>query len=220
MANKGGSGDDETFILPGNSGLRGTQQQTRFAGTQAGRTAGTVANGPIDPFETVLMPTARNNAAAPVTAPLAEVPAGGMVRHTEVIFPGALQKDQAQKVGINPAVGLLVVTAGPGKGSICPIYYGNNSIGRDSSQSVRLDFGDATISAQEQAFIRYDHEERKFLFIPNLSKTNVVAVNSDKPTMAVELRAWDEIKVGQTRLRFVPICGSHFDFDWSDVAEQ
>ncbi len=40
-----------------------------------------------------------------------------------------------------------------------------------------LDFGDETISSEEQAFIRYDSVDRSFLFVPNLARTNIVAVN-------------------------------------------
>ena len=138
---------------------------------------------------------------------------------TQVIRPdqsGLAPGDQRNS--INAIVGLLVVTGGPGKGSHRSLYYGNNSIGRDHNQTVSLDFGDTSISAQEQAFIRYDYEGRKFLFVPNLSKTNVVSVNSEKPTMAVELKPWDEIKMGQTKLRFLPVCGTHFD--WGDIVDQ
>ncbi len=115
-----------------------------------------------------------------------------------------------------PVVAWLVIVQGPGLGSFKPIYEGNNTIGRASNQHIQLDFGDETISAEEQAFIRYDPQERSYLFIPNLSKTNVVSLNEDKPTSAVELKSMDIITMGQTRMAFVPFCGN--EFDWSDIA--
>ena len=79
------------------------------------------------------------------------------------------------------------------------------------------DFGDDTISSEEQAYIRYDSAERSFLFVPNLAKTNVVSVNEKRPTVAVELAHMDVITIGRTQVVFVPFCGP--DFDWAELAE-
>ena len=118
---------------------------------------------------------------------------------------------------IDPVVGWLVVVGGPGMGSYRPIFEGNNALGRSPKQRIPLDFGDDAISSEEQAYIRYDSAVRSFLFVPNLAKTNVVSVNDQRPTAAVELTAMDVITVGRTQLVFVPFCGP--DFDWSELAE-
>lgn len=117
----------------------------------------------------------------------------------------------------DPVVGWLVVVGGAGLGAFRPIYEGNNAIGRSRSQRIPLDFGDETISSEEQAYIRYDSVDRSFLFVPNLSKTNIVAVNDKKPTGAVKLDMMDVIRMGQTQLAFVPFCGEAFD--WSELSE-
>ena len=117
----------------------------------------------------------------------------------------------------DPVVGWLVVIGGPGLGAFRPIHEGNNAIGRNASQRIPLDFGDNTISAEEQAYIRYDSMDRSFLFVPNLSKTNVVSVNNKRPTAAVKLEVMDVIGMGRTQLAFVPFCGE--EFDWSELAE-
>jgi hypothetical protein len=117
----------------------------------------------------------------------------------------------------DPVVGWLVVVGGLGLGAFRPIYEGNNAIGRSAAQRIPIDFGDNTISAEEQAYIRYDSMDRSFLFVPNLAKTNVVAVNNKKPTGAVKLEPMDMITMGRTQLAFVPFCGE--DFDWSELAE-
>jgi len=117
----------------------------------------------------------------------------------------------------DPVVGWLVVIGGPGLGAFRPIYEGNNAIGRSPTQRVPIDFGDTSISAEEQAYIRYDSMDRSFLFVPNLAKTNVVAVNNKKPTGAIKLELMDMITMGRTQLAFVPFCGE--DFDWSELAE-
>jgi hypothetical protein len=53
--------------------------------------------------------------------------------------------------------------------------------------------------------------------VPNLAKTNVVAVNNKRPTGAVKLELMDVISVGRTQLAFVPFCSE--EFDWSELAE-
>jgi hypothetical protein len=116
----------------------------------------------------------------------------------------------------DPVVGWLVVVGGLGLGAFRPIYEGNNAIGRNAMQRIAIDFGDDTISAEEQAYIRYDSMDRSFLFVPNLAKTNIVAVNNNRPTSAVKLQAMDMITMGRTQLAFVPFCGE--DFDWSELA--
>ena len=113
----------------------------------------------------------------------------------------------------DPVVGWLVVVGGPGIGQYRPIFEGNNSMGRAASNRIPIDFGDDAISAEEQAYIRYDSAERSFLFVPNLAKTNVVSLNEKRPTGAVELTQMDVITMGRTQLVFVPFCGP--DFDWS-----
>lgn len=115
----------------------------------------------------------------------------------------------------DPVVGWLVVVGGAGLGAFRPIFEGNNTVGRSRSQRIAIDFGDETISSEEQAYIRYDSADRSFLFVPNLAKTNVVSINNRKPTAAVALQAMDVITMGRTQLAFVPFCGA--DFDWSEL---
>jgi hypothetical protein len=117
----------------------------------------------------------------------------------------------------DPAVGWVVVVGGPGLGAFRPIYEGNNTLGRSKGQRIPIDFGDESISSEEQAYIRYDSIDRQFLFIPNLAKTNIVSINNKKPTGAVPLQAMDVITVGHTQLAFVPFCGE--EFDWSELTD-
>ena len=117
----------------------------------------------------------------------------------------------------DPVVGWLVIVGGAGLGAFRPIFEGNNTIGRNTNQRIAIDFGDETISGEEQAYIRYDSVDRKFLLVPNLAKTNIVAVNDRKPTAAVELAAMDLITMGRTQLVFVPFCSP--EFDWAELSE-
>jgi hypothetical protein len=119
---------------------------------------------------------------------------------------------------LDPVVGWLVIVGGPGIGQFRAVFEGNNSIGRSASNRIPIDFGDETISAEEQAYVRYDSAERSFLFVPNLAKTNVVSVNEKRPTAAVTLAAMDVITMGRTQLVFVPFCGP--EFDWSAFGDK
>ena len=119
--------------------------------------------------------------------------------------------------GQDPVVGWLVVVGGPGIGAHRPVFEGNNTVGRGRSQRIPLDFGDDSISSEEQAYIRYDSSTRSFLFVPNLAKTNVVSINDKRPTGAVELNQMDVITMGRTQLVFVPFCGS--EFDWAELTD-
>ncbi len=132
-----------------------------------------------------------------------------LVRGRPQVERGEFQQD--------PVTGWLVVVGGPGIGAFRPIYEGNNTIGRSSANRVAIDFGDDTISSEEQAYIRYDSASRNFLFVPNMSKTNIVSVNDDQPTSAVPLHTKDVIRMGKTQLVFVAFCGQ--DFDWAELQE-
>ncbi|MEM1306518.1 MAG: FHA domain-containing protein, partial [Pseudomonadota bacterium] len=117
----------------------------------------------------------------------------------------------------DPVVAWLVIVGGPGLGAFRPVFEGNNSIGRGPSNRIPVDFGDESISNEEQAYVRYDSTDRSFLLVPNLSKTNVVSVNNDRPAQPVPLNAMDLITMGRTQLVFVPFCGP--EFDWGELSE-
>lgn len=130
-------------------------------------------------------------------------------------FVRGKQKVERGGLKTDPVVGWLVIVGGPGIGNYRPVFEGNNTVGRSSTQRIPLDFGDDAISSEEQAYIRYDSSDRSFLFVPNLAKTNVVSLNDKRPTGAVELRQMDVIVIGRTQLVFVPFCGT--EFDWSEL---
>ena len=132
-----------------------------------------------------------------------------LVRGKVQVKRGAFEQD--------PVVGWLVIVGGAGMGCYRPIFEGNNTVGRASTQRIPLDFGDDAISSEEQAYIRYDSAARSFLFVPNLAKTNVVSINDKRPTGAVELHQMDVITIGRTQLVFVPFCGA--DFDWAELSD-
>lgn len=161
--------------------------------------------------------------AAPPDVPQTKVMRPGMTRQPVAGGGSRTQlvrgKSQVKRTEFHqdPVVGWLVVIGGSGLGAFRPIFEGNNTVGRSAGQRIPIDFGDETISSEEQAYIRYDSVDRRFLLVPNLAKTNIVAVNDTKPTSAVELAAMDVITMGHTQLVFVPFCGT--EFDWGELSE-
>jgi hypothetical protein len=124
---------------------------------------------------------------------------------------------RSENLEVEPVAGWVIVVSGPGRGGFRPVFVGMNSVGRDTSQRVCLNFGDETISRQEHAFITYDEEQRCF-FLQHGGKSNLVRL-AGKPVLSpVELQANASIRIGRTTLRFIPCCGP--DFSWGDeVAE-
>lgn len=148
-------------------------------------------------------------------------PAGGGVQETTpAMRMGIGAKTQLIRGGddteMDPVAGWLVVVKGPGRGSFAPIYVGMNSLGRDQSQRVCLDFGDDSISREEHAYITYDDETRCF-YLQHGGKSNLVRLGSEPVLTPAELKPNDLIRIGRTTLLFVPCCGP--DFSWTDEAQ-
>src|SRR5438477_12896177 len=67
---------------------------------------------------------------------------------------------------LDPVVGWLVVLAGPGRGNARRLGYGQNSLGRDKSERVSLDFGDPSISRSKHCFVLYEPRKRQYYLRP------------------------------------------------------
>jgi hypothetical protein len=163
--------------------------------------------------------------------PAAETIDEGLTTATRMLQPTAEETEMTRLVGpprrsaksdssgaveggeSDPVVGWLVVVAGPGRGQARRLGYGQNSVGRDKSERVALDFGDAGISRSKHCFILYDPRKRQFL-LRSGDGTNLTYLNGDVLAEARILAAGNTIEVGDTKLRFVPLCGP--DFDWQD----
>ena len=124
---------------------------------------------------------------------------------------GAATQDSSD----DPVVGWLVVVRGPGRGNAVRLGYGWNTIGRDASQRVALDYGDASISRINHTKVLYDPRARKFTLTLG-EGTNPTYVRGEALLGPTEIKANDRIQVGDTELLFVALCGD--DFDWQDNA--
>ena len=114
----------------------------------------------------------------------------------------------------DPVVGWLVVVAGPGKGQVCKLGYGTNSLGRGENSRGRLDFGDEQISRENHAALTYDPRGRKF-YLQHGGGVNLTYLGDTPVLTPTPLAPMQDICIGDTTLRFVPFCGP--DFDWQDT---
>ncbi|MDJ1006659.1 MAG: FHA domain-containing protein [Paracoccaceae bacterium] len=112
-------------------------------------------------------------------------------------------------------VGWLVVTQGEGFGHSFSLLSGVSKIGRGDDQAVQLDFGDTSISRDNHAAIAFDEELNQF-FLGHGGKSNVVRLNGKPVLSTEELYDGDEIRIGETTLKFIALCSE--DFTWAENA--
>ena len=113
----------------------------------------------------------------------------------------------------DPVAGFLAVISGPGRGSVSMLHYGKNSIGRDDSQAIALDHGDSRISRENHCTVTYDPVSREF-YLQNGEGNQLTYLEGQPVLVPTQLAAGNQIRVGDTELRFVPLCGE--DFDWTE----
>ena len=118
----------------------------------------------------------------------------------------------AQEATFDPVVGWLVVVDGHGKGRSIEIGIGANPIGREKGQKLCLDFGDQHISREKHAILVFDPRSSRF-FLQSGDVRNLTYVNDELVLTPKELTGGETILVGETKLRFVALCGPQFG--WS-----
>jgi len=116
----------------------------------------------------------------------------------------------------DPVAGWVVVIDGPGKGQVLQIGYGQNSIGKDVDQRIRLSFGDDQISRQNHAIITYDPRGKQF-YLQQGTGTNLAYLNNAPVLAPTILAAHCHISLGETTLRFIPLCNEAFC--WQDLED-
>jgi hypothetical protein len=133
---------------------------------------------------------------------------------TLVLAEGNENTDQDEAPALkNPVSGFLVIISGPGRGSISRLRYGMNSIGRDGSQQIALDHGDNRISREGHCTVTYDPVTRKF-YLQHGEGVQLTYLDGQPVLEVMQLSAGNKIRVGETELLFVPLCGE--SFDWTD----
>lgn len=117
------------------------------------------------------------------------------------------------ELGTEPVVGWLVSVTGDNKGTDFRLKAGRNFIGRSSKMDVNLS-GDRTVSRDVHATILYEPKSNVFLVQPGNSK-ELFYLNDKVVLTATEIKAYDVLLVGKTKLMFVPFCSNKFT--WEDA---
>ena len=84
--------------------------------------------------------------------------------------------------------------------------------------TVRLDFGDTSISRNNHAAVAFDTEQSKF-FLGHGGKSNLVRLNGKPVLSTEEMSNGDQIRIGETTLKFVALCGEEFTWKSTEGAD-
>ena len=80
------------------------------------------------------------------------------------------------------------------------------------------DFGDTSISRNNHAAVAYDDEQGKF-FLGHGGKSNLVRLNGRPVLSTEEMSNGDQIRIGETTLKFVALCGEEFTWKSTEGAD-
>lgn len=132
---------------------------------------------------------------------------------TTVIIGGGSDSSATEQ-----AVGWLVVVNGNGRGRDLRIPPGQSKIGRECGDIV-LNFGDTSISREKHVMLAYDSHENIF-FIACGDGRNPTKVNGKMLMNTKVLKPFDRIRIGNTDLLFVPLCGDNFTWEQGRIGSQ
>lgn len=168
------------------------------------------------------------NNAFPQTAPLGDDFGGGYVAPQPAVaqdsFPSTTpvseqfavttyKDDIVNDKGILEVRGWLVCLEGEKRGLDFKIHGEKNTIGRGSDNDIKLDF-DNSISKNVNAIISYDVRNNKFFIFLGESKNNIY-VNDQLLMTPIELKDYDIIEIGSTKMIFRSFCNDIFK--WEDL---
>lgn len=117
--------------------------------------------------------------------------------------------------GIEYVVGWLVCVEGPEKGKDYRLHSERNFIGRAPEMDVSIQ-KDNAISRLNHAVISYNDRAKTFR-LSSGEVRGIIYLNSEEVSMPTELKSGDIIEIGESSLRFVPLCGT--DFSWEKKNE-
>ncbi|HEX3093620.1 MAG TPA: EsaB/YukD family protein [Candidatus Angelobacter sp.] len=112
---------------------------------------------------------------------------------------------------IDPVVGWLVCIHGPDKGRDYRIRSQNNTVGRSQDMHICIS-GDEQISRERHTIITFEPQRNTFHLSPGEGRS-LVYLNGEALLTHKELKPYDEILLGATKLLFIPFCGDRFK--WS-----
>lgn len=142
---------------------------------------------------------AEDSGAFPVTTPVGESFAATTYK-----------EDMINEKGIVEVRGWLICLEGEKRGMDFSLRGEKNTIGRGATNDVKLDF-DSSISKGVNAIISYDSRNNKFFIFLGESKNNIY-VNDQLLMTPVELKDYDVIEFGSTKMIFRSLCNESFNW--------
>ncbi len=128
------------------------------------------------------------------------------------------KEDIVNDKGIVEVRGWLVCLEGSKRGTDFKIHAEKNSIGRGPENDVNLDF-DSSISKGVNAIITYDNRNNKFYLYQSVSKNNIY-FNNQLLLNPVELKDYDVLEIGETKMIFRSLCNDGFKWEKTDNKEE
>lgn len=157
-----------------------------------------------------------NNAARPQTSGLRQAiqqASANTEGKTMSYFSAAVAGNTAAKNNApsEPVVGWLVCIKGEHFGESFQIYAGRNSIGRAADNRIVMS-KDNSVSRSKHAFVIYEPKKHHFFVQPGDS-SGLTYLNDEYISEMKEIKAFDSIELGESVLKFVPLCGDNFNWD-------
>ena len=151
------------------------------------------------------VPNAPPRVAAPPNA--WNAPGGGVNPYGA---PAAAGAAPPAPVRADPVVGWVVCIEGPKRGTSWNLHAGYNHIGGEGSD-INIQ-SDGQISREKHATVAYYDKNRTYYVGPAEGR-NIIELNDQPVFGSTQLKSRDIIKIGDTRLMFVPLCGEDFTWD-------
>ena len=149
------------------------------------------------------------NAPPSVTAPVNSwsTPSGGVNPFSS---PTVIGGDLSVSGKVDPVVGWLVCVEGPLRGTAWNLHAGYNYIGREVGD-IHIQ-GDSQISREKHATVAY-YDKNHTYYVGPAEGRNIIELNGEPVFSATLLNGRDVIKIGTTKLMFVPLCSEEFTWD-------
>lgn len=110
-----------------------------------------------------------------------------------------------------PVVGWLVCIEGNNRGKSYQLKAGDNNIGRAVDMDVSIQ-GDNTVTRDRHAILTYEPLNREYLISAGPGR-NITYLNGNMVISSNKLKNRDCIRLGKTKLVFVPLCTDLFDWN-------
>ena len=132
--------------------------------------------------------------------------------NVKTLYIRSAEEEKKETVSEVVLAGWLIIISEKGKGESYPITFGFNSIGRGEDNHICINNQDNSISREKHASVIYDYSNNIY-FLKHESGKFLTYLNNNLVLETKELTSFDTIKIGNTKLLFVALCGENFKWD-------